>query len=489
MASPAHKAYRGTVVVLDDEVNMGRILSKVLALEGYHATVFTEPREALAHLDSTPADILLTDVRMPAMSGEDVLRQVRESGLGCEVIMMTAFGTIEGAIACVKQGAFDYITKPFKTDELLMTLARSLEHKRLKEMNTALSRKFSPDTPTGAEKPLLGDSPAMQRVRELIDRVAPSDSPVLLTGESGTGKELAARAIHRGSRRARGRFVAINCASIPENLIESELFGHERGAFTGATETKVGLVELADGGTLFLDEIGELPQPLQAKLLRVLQEREITRVGGLADIPVNIRVVSATNRDLAKAITERTFREDLFYRLNVISIELPPLRERREDIPLLAEHFLARKASKLGRPAMRLSEAVLEALRLGQWRGNVRELENTIERLVVLSDTDVITSDLLPESLGAPPRKSSSADGVTKLALTAHAMVEEAPDFRSAREQFEREYLEALLRNHGGSVTEAARAAGMSRRNLYDKVEKLRISLELIKDEAGSPRL
>ncbi|MCB2154090.1 sigma-54 dependent transcriptional regulator [bacterium] len=477
--------YRGSVLVLDDEENMCKILTKVLNLEGYYVTTFTNPKEALRHLETHSTDVLLTDIRMPEMTGREVLAAVRERGHSCEVIMMTAYGTIQGAIECVKIGALDYITKPFKTDELLVTISRAFEHKRLKEMNSALTEAYN----QGARREdvlLLGESPALHRVREMLQKVAPSDSPVLIMGESGTGKELAARSVHRLSRRRGGRFVAINCASIPASLMESELFGYERGAFTGANQTKIGLIELADGGTLFLDEVGELPLPLQAKLLRVLQEHEITRIGGLTNIPVDIRVVSATNRDLQAAITDREFREDLFYRLNVISIELPPLRERREDIPLLAEHFLQEKAAKHNRPDLRFSESVLEALRMLPWKGNVRELENLIERMILLSDTDVITTDLLPEEAGRARRSSSSStDGVTKLALSAQAMVEEVPDFKSARESFEREYLEALLRGHNGSVTDAARQAGMSRRNLYDKIDKLGIPLTMIKEGTG----
>jgi DNA-binding NtrC family response regulator len=490
MKKPQPAAFRGNIVVLDDEENMGKILSKVLSLEGFHVVVFTDPKAALEYLAQTPTDLVLSDIRMPGLSGQEVLARIRQLGLACEVIMMTAFGTIQGAIECVKLGAFDYVTKPFKTDEMLLTISRALETKRLKEMNNALSEAFNKG-PDGKDRPkgweLVGESPSMSRVREIIEKVAPSNSPILLTGESGTGKELAARSLHNLSHRHKGRFVAINCASIPESLIESELFGYERGAFTGANQTKIGLIEVADGGTLFLDEVGELPLHLQAKLLRVLQEHEITRVGGLAVIPVDIRVVSATNRDLETLTREGRFREDLFYRLNVICVELPPLRERREDIPVLAEHFLRLKARRHRRGEMRFSEAVLDALRGAQWRGNVRELENLVERLVVLSTTDIITTELLPDEFGRPRPVSSSMDGITKLALSAQAIVEEVPDFRVARDTFEREYLEALLRSCGGSVTEAARAAGMSRRNIYDKIEKLGIPLDIIKSATDTP--
>ena len=485
---------RGSLLVLDDEENMCRILQKLLGLEGYHVTTFTRAPEALEYLQDNAVDLLLSDIRMPEMDGHEVLRRVKDMGLGCEVIIMTAHGTIQSAIDSMKEGAFDYITKPFKTDEMLATIDRALETKRLKEMNSALSEAYNEKSHTPApvgknERKLIGDSPAMDKVRELIARVAPSNSPVLITGESGTGKELAARAVHEQSHRAGGRFVAINCASIPESLIESELFGHERGAFTGAHQTKIGLIELSDGGTLFLDEIGELPLSLQAKLLRVLQEHEITRVGGVANIAVDIRLVSATNRDLQKEIHEKRFREDLYYRLNVISVNMPSLRERREDVSLLAEHFLAQKAQKHDRPPMRYSEPVLREFEAHDWRGNVRELENLVERLVVLSDSDVITSDVLPDDFGDGTRRrsSSSQENVTKLSRSAQAIVEEVPDFKEAREAFEREYLEALLRANNASVTTAAKKAGMSRRSLYDKIEKLGINLESIKAELNAP--
>lgn len=469
---------------------MGKILTKVLTMEGYSVTAFTSPEAALKALEATPTDVVLSDIRMAEMNGRDVLARIREMGLPCEVIMMTAYGTIAGAIECVKLGALDYITKPFKTDEMLLTIARAFEHKRLKEMNSALSEAYNRGPQPAAaslkeERRLMGVSPAMDKAREMLKKVAPSDSPVLVTGESGTGKELAARAIHDLSPRKKGRFVAINCASIPENLLESELFGHERGAFTGADRTKIGLIELADGGTLFLDEMGELPLAMQAKLLRVLQEREITRVGGVAHIPVDLRVVSATNRDLRAAINDGTFREDLYYRLNVITIQMPPLRERREDIPIIAEQFLRHLALKYNRPGLRFSEPLTDCLRKASWRGNVRELRNLIERLVVLSDTDIITTEMLPEEFGAS-RRGSSSTVVTKLSLSAQAMVEEVPDFKTARDSFEREYLEALLRQFNGSVSEAARQAGMSRRNLYDKIEKLEIPLNDIKSSIGS---
>ncbi|MDK2971983.1 MAG: hypothetical protein PWP23_1738 [Candidatus Sumerlaeota bacterium] len=494
MKKPKPATYRGSILVLDDEENMGKILSKVLDLEGYHVIAFRDPKEALDYVRQNPMDLVLSDIRMPGLTGQEVLAEIKRLALACEVIMMTGYGTIQGAIECVKLGAFDYITKPFKTDEMLLTIARALETKRLKEMNSALSEAYNKEH-VGAAKgkkgwELVGQSPSLQRVRDILEKVAPSNSPVLITGESGTGKELAARSVHNLSARHAGRFVAINCASIPEGLIESELFGYERGAFTGAHQAKIGLIELASDGTLFLDEIGDLPLQLQAKLLRVLQEHEITRVGGLTNIPVDIRVVSATNCNLETAIREGRFREDLYYRLNVISVELPPLRERREDIPVLAEHFLRQKSTRHHRGEMRFSEPVVEALRTAQWRGNVRELENLVERLVVLSETDVITSDLLPEEFGRPRSHSSSSsvDGITKLALSAQAIVEEVPDFKAARDAFEREYLEALLRACGGSVTEAARQSGMSRRNLYDKIEKLGIPLgDLKKPETGDP--
>lgn len=480
------KPYGGNIVIIDDEEGMRRALGKLLTVEGFHVTTFATPEETLDHLSKNAADILLTDMRMPSMSGAEILARVKGMKLPVEVIVMTAFGSIEQAIECVRAGAYDYVTKPLNHNELTVTLRRAIEKKRLEDMNRALSTAYNP---VGTRPLLLGVSPAIESVRNIIARVAPTDSPVLIVGESGTGKELAAKSIHQASRRAKGRFVAINCASIPETLIESELFGFERGAFTGAHETKLGLIEVADGGTLFLDEIGELPLSMQAKLLRVLQEYEITRVGGVVTIPVNIRVVAATNRRLEDRIAAGQFREDLYYRLDVIKVTMPPLRDRREDIPLLAEAFLQEIAERQGR-SLRFADRTVAHIALRDFPGNVRELHNLIERLVVLSSGAMIAPDALEAAdglFGHRPFGVESAPGtgapLSLVAESARALADTESDYREARDQFEREYLRALLRRHGGSVSAAAKASGISRRSFYEKIEKLGISLDGVKGQ------
>jgi len=502
-AASRRSAYRGMVAVIDDEENMPKILTRILNVEGYHVATFKDPVAALEAIEKEPPDVALTDMRMPRMTGDVVLRRIQEIDSDIPVVIITAFGSIQGAVEALKRGAFDYITKPFQMDDILLTVARAMENRRLRQENRLMSDALGGAAAGAVE--LLGDSPEFREVRRLIQKVAPSESPVLITGESGTGKELVARAIHRGSPRAGGRFVPINCASIPENLLESELFGYERGAFTGASRAKLGLMELASGGTLFLDEIGDLPVALQAKLLRSLQEREIQRVGGLRVIPVDLRLIAATNRDLQRAIADERFRQDLFYRLNVISIHLPPLRHRLEDIELLARHFLRRHERKRGAP-LRLTPAALGRLRRYRWPGNVRELENVIERTAVLLDGDVVDeSDLPPELLaapGAPPTPAPTAppapdaplplppavngaagESEELIARTVSEWLSQNLDFREARDRFEREFLAQSLRRAGGAVSEAARRAGMSRRNLYEKIEKLKIPLDQIKEE------
>ncbi len=482
-----HRAYRGAVTVIDDEENMCKILTRFLNLEGYSVTTFTDPREGLAHIEKEPPDIVLTDIRMPHLTGDQILRRVQEMDSDIAVVIITAYGTIQGAVEALKRGAFDYITKPFQMDDIMLTVARALENRRLRQENRVLSETLGRAATVSSE--LIGDSPQMVEVRRMIEKIAPSDSAVLIVGESGTGKELVAQGVHRLSLRANQRFVPINCASIPEHLLESELFGYERGAFTGANRTKMGLMELASGGTLFLDEIGDLPLPLQAKLLRSLQEREIQRVGGLRNIPIDIRLLAATNRDLLKAIEENRFRRDLFYRLNVISVQLPPLRERQRDIRRLARYFVERYAAKRGKQ-IEITDQALDRLEAYHWPGNVRELENIIERTVVLLDGETIGEGDLPADLAGfggglapatPPAPQEPARG--SLTAAAQELVKDGTDYRDARDQFEREYLLEMLHQCVGSVTEAARRTGMSRRNLYEKIEKLDISLGEIKEE------
>ncbi len=459
------------ILILDDEPNMGKVLQKLLRLEDYSVEAYQSPSAALEYMRRDHVDVLVTDLRMPEMSGEEILSAVKEEELGCEVIVMTAYGTVESAMRCVRQGAYDYVTKPFDSKALVGTVKTAVKKRNMdrdsapRQLDASEAREI---------QGLLGESQAIQSVRQLIAKIAPSDSAVLIYGESGTGKELAARAIHNLSHRHGNRFVAINCASIPENLMESELFGHEKGSFTGADQQKVGLIEAAQEGTLFLDEIGELPSSLQAKLLRALQEREITRVGSVETIPVNVRVIAATNRRLEEAVREGTFREDLYYRLNVLKVKMPPLRERSGDIPMLAEHFLHVFRRSAGKKNLEFDSDVLAALQRRSWPGNVRELKNVIERLVVLSDEDHVSHETLDEMAiydSQPlPMPEASLAGDAPLSSWDDG---EIIDFRQARDQFEADYLRQVLKACGGNVSEAAKKAGISRRSFYEKIEKL----------------
>ena len=477
----AETATGARIVILDDEVSMGRVLTKLLRLEGHDPVAFDHPAEALAYIQREEVAVLLTDLRMPGLSGEEVLEAIRAAGRRTEVIVMTAYGTVDSAMRCVRAGAFDYVTKPFETAALLATVREAARRAGIAE---APAVAHPPATDKGWK--LLGDSEAMETARGLIERFAPSASAVLIHGESGTGKELAARAIHRLSPRRDRRFVAVNCASIPETLIESELFGHEKGAFTGAHEARKGLFEAAEGGTLFLDEIGELPLAMQAKLLRALQEREITRVGSVENIRIDVRIVAATNRRLEEQVKAGVFREDLYYRLDVLSLRMPALRKRREDIPLLAQAFAKEFSLREKRPAAHVGADLAAALQGREWPGNVRELRNVMERLVVLGEggeldarsLDILQRndsgvhrDLTPATAPPPVEGEMAADG----SIT---------DFREARNQFEATYLRTVLKACKGNVTEAARKAGMSRRSLYEKIEKLEIGLEDFKEHS-----
>ncbi len=393
------------ILVVDDEKSLLELLSRVFTKEGYRVQVCASGTKAVEILEREDLDLLITDIRLPEMSGMEVLKRSREVRPDVPVIMITAYGNMKQAIEALKMGALDYIVKPFDIEELKITVAKGLEKRRLEQENILLKRDLKERY---SFENMIGKSRAMQEIFALIEKIAGTDSTVLITGESGTGKEMAARAIHVHSRRAERPFVSINCAALPENLLESELFGHVKGSFTGAVSDKKGMFEVAQRGTLFLDEVAEMSPWTQVKLLRAIQERRIRRVGGTEEIPVDVRIIAATNQDLKKRMEEGKFREELFYRLNVISFEMPPLRRRVEDIPLLVQHFLQIYCSKMGKKTKRVSPEAMSLLEMYSWPGNVRELENVIERVVAIEDRETITPASLPPEIVTPVKKDET---------------------------------------------------------------------------------
>jgi DNA-binding NtrC family response regulator len=438
---------------------MGRLLSSVLGDAGYRPVVFQNPAEALASLDKESFDLVLTDIKMPKTNGLEILEAVKNRSPETPVVLMTAFGTLDSAVKAMKMGADDYVAKPFKNEEILLVVAGALEKRRLVDENrrlkVALAARESADV-------LVGVSPAMAKLRETLAQVAVTDAAVLLEGESGTGKELAARAVHRSSRRADGPFQAIHCAALPETLLEAELFGHAKGAFTDASRERPGILVQAEGGTVFLDEVGEMPPPMQVKFLRFLQEKEVRPLGGAPVRRVDVRVVAATNKDLNKEVAAGRFREDLFYRLAVLPVRLPPLREREGDVPLLAKHFLDKIARRSRGERRRFTPEALAALSAHPWPGNVRELENLVERAVALAAGDVLGIESLPPNLSGIP---SAGEGPAMDRPFGESK-------RSVVEAFERTYLTDLMRKTGWNVTHAAEKAGMDRKNLQDLLKK-----------------
>jgi DNA-binding NtrC family response regulator len=445
------------VLIVDDEEQMRELLAKVLEKNGYQVMTAGDGGQALTLLEKEPMDLVVTDVRMPGLDGMEALKAIKELNPEIVVIIMTAFGSIDQAVQAVKEGAYDYINKPFKIDEMLLTIKKALEERRLRHEVTALRHELH--TRYHFEN-LIGKSRAMQEVFSLIEQVSSSRSTMMIYGKSGTGKELVARAIHYNSLRANKAFVPVNCAAIPSELLESELFGHEKGSFTGAIATKVGKFELATEGSLFLDEVGSMRLDLQAKILRALQEREIERVGGTRTIKIDVRVIAATNRDLKKAVEEATFREDLYYRLNVVPITLPDLKDRQEDIPLLANHFVQKFAQESNPSVREISKEAMGILLSYPWPGNVRELENVIERAVTLGRGPAI----LPSDL--PPHLAGGAGPVER------ALVQEA-----SLEDLERDYIGAVLRRTKGHQIRAAAILGIDRRTLYRKIRRYGIKL------------
>ncbi len=453
-----------SILVVDDERSMREFLEILLRQAGYDVAVAGDAAAALQRAAQGDVDLVITDLRLGRDSGIDVLRGIKEQSPNTEVVMVTAFATTENAIQAMKLGAYDYVQKPFKLDELKLVVAKALERRALVAENRVLRRHAGPLS----ELELLGSSPAIHEVREVVEKVAPGRTTVLISGESGVGKEVVARAIHRRSGRADQPFVAVNCGAIPEGLIESELFGHEKGSFTGASEARAGLFEVAGTGTLFLDEVGELPPPMQVRLLRALQERRIRRVGGARDLPVAARIVAATNRDLTLEVQRGNFREDLYYRLNVISLHVPPLRERQEDIPAFLEHYLRRFALEQGRPVPRLAPETERVLLAHGWPGNVRELANVIERAMALSSAEVLEPSALPPALR----------GRTSSVAAAARLPDAGIDLQAHLDAIERGLLEEALTRTGGVKTEAARLLSVTFRSLRYRLAKYGIGGE-----------
>ena len=393
------------ILIVDDEKSLLDLLSRVFTKEGYRVETTTSAARAIEIIEKEDLDVLIADIRLPEMSGMEILKRCREIRPDVPVIMITAYGNMKQAIEALKMGALDYIIKPFDIEELKITVAKGMEKRRLEQENLLLKREMRERY---SFENMIGKSRAMQEIFALIEKIAGTDSTVLITGESGTGKEMAARAIHVLSRRSDRPFVSINCAALPENLLESELFGHVKGAFTGAVSDKKGMFEVAQHGTLFLDEVGEMSPWTQVKLLRALQEKRIRRVGGTEEIAVDVRIIAATNQDLKKRIEEGKFREELYYRLNVISFEMPPLRRRVEDIPLLVNHFLQKYCQQMGKKMKRVSPEAMSLLEMYHWPGNVRELENVIERVVAIEDRETITPASLPPEITMPVKKEET---------------------------------------------------------------------------------
>jgi two-component system response regulator AtoC len=446
------------ILVVDDEENLRHMLQVLLSRQGYQVDLATNGEEALKMALATEYVFILSDIKMPVMDGSEFLKKAFSDGIKSTIIMMSAYGTMDTAIECMKQGAYDYISKPFKNDEILLVLQKAAERERLKEENRRLKEELKREF---SFSNIVSKNPRMLEIFGLIRKVSDFKTTVLIMGESGTGKELIARALHYQSRRKNASFVAVNCGAIPHTLLESELFGHVRGAFTDASTDKTGLFEQAHGGTLFLDEIGEMPLSLQVKLLRVLQDEEIRPVGSSTVKKVNVRVISATAKQLEQEVTEGRFREDLYFRLNVLGIMLPPLRERTEDIPLLVDHFLAKFGEMFGKEEVRLSQDALRTLVGYHWPGNVRELENCIERGLLLCEGNLLDVESLPDNL------RGKSNGKASVGIPSDSF-----SIKKAEEILERELIRRALEKTGGNRTHAARLLEISHRSLLYKLKE-----------------
>jgi two-component system response regulator HydG len=448
---------KNAVLVVDDDQNHRTMLKKLLSGWGYNVFEADDGSTAINRVHETPFDLILMDIRMVKVSGLEALGDIKAYNPAIPIVIMTAFSSVETAVEALKKGAYDYLTKPLDFDELRLAMGRAMEHSHLKEENrllkATLGQRFD-------RRNIIGNSPRMVRLFETVSQVAPSEATVLITGESGTGKELIAGAIHYNSGRKEQPFVKVNCAALTETLLESELFGHEKGSFTGAHRRKDGQFSLADGGSLFLDEVSEMPLSMQVKLLRVIQEREFTRVGGEEVIKVDVRLMAATNKDLSAEIAEGRFREDLFYRLNVVTLDMPPLRERKDDIPLLTYHFLKGFAEKNRKTIKGFTPQAMDRLRRYDWPGNVRELMNAVERVVVLSRSDYVDEPDLP-----PGILEQAGDKVEEVQPSG-------PVADMPLEEVEKASILKTLESAGGNKSEAARRLGITRRTLHKKLKK-----------------
>jgi DNA-binding NtrC family response regulator len=448
--------HKTSILIVDDEKDICKALSIILNKEGYAVAEAHNGEEAVERISRESFDIVLTDIKMEKMDGFEVLRQTLQISPGTSVVMMTAFASVGSAVEAMRAGAEDYITKPFLNDDIRLTMKRIIEGRELRMENQILRQELSQRRNTF--KNIIGSSEAMQKVYGIMEKVIPSKTNILITGESGTGKGIVAQAIHDSGPRKDKPFISINCGAIPENLLESELFGHRKGAFTSAVEDKKGLITMAHEGTLLLDEIGELPQPLQVKLLHVIQTKELTPVGDTRTVTVDVRIIAATNADLMQRVKEGKFREDLYYRLNVIEICMPPLRERRDDIPLLIKYYLKQFAEEAGKKIEDVDYEATRTLLAYEWPGNIRELRNTLERAVVLAEGNVITLHDLPDKI-----RTTDVEGIA------------ASPLRQALDDFEREYVRRSLTESKGNKEAAAERLGIDLATLYRKLKKFRI--------------
>src|SRR5689334_13184383 len=456
---------KSRILVIDDEAPIRDSLKMTLEYEGYEFIGAATGQEGLALAEREAPDLVLLDVKMPGMDGIEVLERLRNMNDALPVVVVSGHGTISTAVEATKKGAFDFIEKPFPSERILVSLRNALDQRRLRDENRTLKRAVE------IRHQMVGDSPALKQVMTAVGRAAPTNATVLIHGESGVGKELVARTIHRNSLRSRERFVQVNCAAIPEELIESELFGHEKGSFTGATEKQVGKFEQADRGTIFLDEVGDMSAKTQAKVLRVLQEGEVERLGSARTIKVDVRVIAATNKNLEEEIERGRFREDLYFRLAVIPIFVPPLRDRSGDIPLLVRYYIEQLSRDSNARPKRITQAALEALQRYRWKGNIRELRNTVERLIIMSAGDTIDVADLPDlvrSTGVPATVKASGDNDSVKAGT----------LREFKDVSERAYLVSKLRENGWNISKTAEVIDTPRSNLYKKLEQYQISQE-----------